>query len=61
MTYPTTFRGVLVVLTLLVAVVIVVYASTLAAAGVGIVLAAVAAYLLYIAGYRIDSYLKNRA
>jgi len=57
---PKSPRGVLVVLGILAALLVGVYASTLGSIAVGIGLIAVILYGIYIVGYRFDDYLKNR-
>lgn len=56
---PTSLRGVITLAVIILAIVLYVYAATTMAALVGIVIILIAGYVLYLAVYRVDNYLKN--
>ena len=59
MPLPTSFRGLLALIAVVLFVVVVVYASTVGTMLVGGVILAVGAYLAYLLGYRVDKWLKH--
>lgn len=59
MSLPTSFRGLLALIAVVLFVIIVMYASTVGTMLVGGVILAVGVYVVYLLGYRVDKWLKH--